>query len=650
MNGDCVACPSKPAACDKPGDTTCGNNNQVFECRADPVTGCLVQAGAALRTCSGNRFCNNSAGDCACQMAPAACVNGAAKACADDREVTCANDNSPNQCLFVSSGPRDCQFGCRPDGSACRECEPGDVQCDGKIPSVCSNNGVWEPQQACPYVCLSGTGDNTGCQGVCSPNDVRCEGRQPQRCNNQGQWRNNGDACPYRCDENGSQTACGGSCRRPNTRDCDGNTPRQCAATPNGTVWTGVTIKSVETAAAKATVPPGTGGAATTTLTCKNATTTATGSKSRTATLSAYPPWSGVGAAACQLIGSATATAPRFAMPAVRGRTKAHATMIAKAAIAGATVHLRAATPDGATPTTAASGKPVTTSLGPPKKRVPTDVTMETASANATPATTGVMPGAGLRGRETCANNFWQNANCGSGQYCQNGNCQSCGNQCTLGDEYCSGGRRYRCETNSTTGCREYRDQASCNCTSPNTTQCGGGGVQTCGADFRWDTAPCPTGQECQGGTCVCDHECNVGGSRCQNGRYETCGSNAAGCRIWQDQGSCNCSSISQKRCNNDRVEECSTSYRWEIDEPCTEYAIVPAVPASNACACDQSCSTNGNYCSNGDVYQCDSDSAGCRQQVPVDQCNSNETCTGGECRCDHECDNDGCDGNRPYR
>jgi hypothetical protein len=139
------------------------------------------------------------------------------------------------------------------------ECEPGERSCEGRVPTLCSANGVWESAgSACPFVCTSGscsggcvptatqcadettrqTCDSSGewgadhscsaacvgddCDGVCVPGARRCDELTRQQCSSDGQWLNDGAPCPVAC----SAGACTGACT-PSQTQCSSNTERQ---------------------------------------------------------------------------------------------------------------------------------------------------------------------------------------------------------------------------------------------------------------------------------------------------------------------------------------------------------------------------------------------------------------------------------------
>jgi hypothetical protein len=104
---------------------------------------------------------------------------------------------------------------------------PGALRCrTAKTPEKCSEQGSWEPQTDCKFVC-SGEGV---CTGECNPGEKTCSDQTPRQCDQTGQWLTGAQCVASAC-ING---ACGGGCSPDSLRCGTNNTPQKCS--PTG-VW-----------------------------------------------------------------------------------------------------------------------------------------------------------------------------------------------------------------------------------------------------------------------------------------------------------------------------------------------------------------------------------------------------------------------------
>lgn len=88
-------------------------------------------------------------------------------------------------------------------------CTAGAVDCQGKTPRTCNQNGVWQNEKACQYICSNGS-----CKGSCEPGTKRCNGKgtvapEVQLCDVNGDWKHS-ESCVVDCDNSVSPPACTG--------------------------------------------------------------------------------------------------------------------------------------------------------------------------------------------------------------------------------------------------------------------------------------------------------------------------------------------------------------------------------------------------------------------------------------------------------
>jgi len=178
---------------------------------------------------------------------------------------------------------------------------------------------------------------------------------------------------------------------------------------------------------------------------------------------------------------------------------------------------------------------------------------------------------------------------CALGESCNAGACSlACVNTCSNeGATECSGNGVRTCER-SGSGCLSWTSVAPCaasescsngTCSDTCEDECpvsgesicspDGTAVSTCG-QFDADTCldrstpvPCPTGQACQGGSCVatCTDECGQGATRCVGNALETCGNfDADPCLEWGGAVTCpNGANCSNNTCELACTDECTT-------------------------------------------------------------------------------------------
>ena len=120
-----------------------------------------------------------------------------------------------------------CDKGCT--NGQCNGCASGTVSCNGTEKSVCNDEGVFEVEGVCDFVCVPGASEEAGeagCLGVCAAEARRCgDGGRPEVCSKEGQWEENGaeatnGVCPSICRDG----LCAGVCV-PGQERC-GNGPR----------------------------------------------------------------------------------------------------------------------------------------------------------------------------------------------------------------------------------------------------------------------------------------------------------------------------------------------------------------------------------------------------------------------------------------
>jgi hypothetical protein len=202
-------CGGQCLANDRPCNGSCPSGSKVCGDRCVPNATCCTD---------GREGCNDcfscSAGTCTRQADGTGCGNnlvcraGGCLSCGGLGQICCAG----NRC---SGSGLSCQSG------TCRgECTPGQRDCMGQTPRVCSAAGQWQNGSACNrQACVGGS-----CTGNCAPGERGCGGNEtPQVCNSNGQMVPMGAACRGVCRGEGM---CVGVCRR-GQQQCQGQTQVQ---------------------------------------------------------------------------------------------------------------------------------------------------------------------------------------------------------------------------------------------------------------------------------------------------------------------------------------------------------------------------------------------------------------------------------------
>jgi hypothetical protein len=130
----------------------------------------------------------------------------------------------------------------------------------------------------------------------------------------------------------------------------------------------------------------------------------------------------------------------------------------------------------------------------------------------------------------------WSNTTpCGDGEFCSNGACGTCANNCTPGARHCG----------PTGGVEECRPQGN-------------------GCNDWVLIANCQAGDSCSNGACIppCQDACMAGAGQCLNGVPSLCVQSPSGCTTWQTQAACASGNtcvdgICQENCGASEVDTC---------------------------------------------------------------------------------------------
>jgi hypothetical protein len=85
------------------------------------------------------------------------------------------------------------------------QCTAGAVDCQGKTPRSCDQNGVWQTKTDCQFLCV-----NAVCKGSCTPGTKQCKDTELQFCDANGAWQHS-ESCAMSCDKNANPPACMGN-------------------------------------------------------------------------------------------------------------------------------------------------------------------------------------------------------------------------------------------------------------------------------------------------------------------------------------------------------------------------------------------------------------------------------------------------------
>jgi hypothetical protein len=158
------------------------------------------------------------------ELCDSICTDGACGGSCKPGSKRCGAMQAPQKCSSDGTWMAldACDFACTGEGTCAGSCKPGDKRCSpkaSKVPSVCDEMGKWVDADACTNVCMDGE-----CTGTCAPGAMRCGAdNTPEQCSTDGIWEPQ-EACPFVCSAKGE---CVGECL-PGSRDCDGQTPRMC--------------------------------------------------------------------------------------------------------------------------------------------------------------------------------------------------------------------------------------------------------------------------------------------------------------------------------------------------------------------------------------------------------------------------------------
>lgn len=201
---------STGAACD--AETACpeGSTCVAETCRitCDGTEDCLADQVCQSGACYGNDTTRDPDGG-PCEADETRCGVGG-------RLETCDADGAWGDGI-------ECPFLCS-KGECTGDCKPEAVDCkDGKIPLECSAAGKWVEKEECAAVCTDGA-----CAASCDVGTYECSTKDRLVCNDDGVWERD-ETCPFVC--NPSTSACDGECE-PGTRSCapTGETLRVCGA------------------------------------------------------------------------------------------------------------------------------------------------------------------------------------------------------------------------------------------------------------------------------------------------------------------------------------------------------------------------------------------------------------------------------------
>ena len=232
FEGECAACAEDDVQCkdgvvqrcrdgawtvDDVCDVTCEAGRCVDSCEEDR----LQCNGDVLQRCDGLQYVDDSACDFLCRQGK--CVGE----CMPDARR--CNPEAPSEAQTCNTlGQWDDSVAC-PSGAfcvqgECKPCEPKARRCDETGPSLCSDQGEWEPQGACSEptpACVDGE-----CM-TCSPGSKRCSGNTLLECNEEGSDWDIVETC------SGATPAClesidaCGQCDA-SDKQCDGDTLQVC--------------------------------------------------------------------------------------------------------------------------------------------------------------------------------------------------------------------------------------------------------------------------------------------------------------------------------------------------------------------------------------------------------------------------------------
>ena len=104
-----------------------------------------------------------------------------------DASPDVVNDAAPDTTTPVDSGT---------------PCTAGAVDCQGKTPRSCDQNGVWQTKADCQFLCV-----NAVCKGNCNPGTKQCKDTELQFCDANGEWQHS-ESCAMSCDKNANPPAC----------------------------------------------------------------------------------------------------------------------------------------------------------------------------------------------------------------------------------------------------------------------------------------------------------------------------------------------------------------------------------------------------------------------------------------------------------
>jgi alpha-tubulin suppressor-like RCC1 family protein len=129
-----------------------------------------------------------------------ACVDGACVGRCAPAETACS-DNEFRTCSDSGewTATKSCTYGCgsRTDGSPdCRECQPGDVRCNGVYQQSCGGDGFFADAQKCASACVGGQ-----CvKGTCDYGQTRCQdSARLLVCGGDGTWGTTPVTCSRGC-------------------------------------------------------------------------------------------------------------------------------------------------------------------------------------------------------------------------------------------------------------------------------------------------------------------------------------------------------------------------------------------------------------------------------------------------------------------
>lgn len=85
------------------------------------------------------------------------------------------------------------------------KCEPGVIECSGKVVRFCNLHGEWQDKETCEFICNDGE-----CSGECEPGAAQCVGLEIQLCNASGKLEHF-EYCAMACDDSGEVPECMGN-------------------------------------------------------------------------------------------------------------------------------------------------------------------------------------------------------------------------------------------------------------------------------------------------------------------------------------------------------------------------------------------------------------------------------------------------------